>query len=144
MNQHDVIKKMVEVRLPQPDHFLIVRETLTRIGIVESDGKTLCQLCHILHKQGRYFITHFKELFALDGQPSDFNGADEERRNMVVVLLANWKLVQPVDAEYEKKPVAPISEIKIVPFSEKAEWTFTSKYALGKHKTPQRSYRRDH
>lgn len=133
-DQLAIISAMSEVRLPHPDNFLIVRETLTRIGLVESDGRTLCQLCHILHKQGRYFITHFKELFALDGEQSDFNDIDLARRNTVVVLLAHWNLVDPLDKEYETRNCAPISEIKVVPFQQKNDWTLTAKYHLGKHK----------
>lgn len=133
-DQLSIVNTMAEVYLPQPDNFLIVRETLTRIGIVEVDGKTLCQLCHILHKQGRYFITHYKELFALDGEASDFNDTDLARRNTIVVLLAHWKLVDPLNKGFEDLACAPISEIKVVPFQQKTEWTLTAKYHLGKHK----------
>lgn len=133
-DQLAIIGAMSEISLPHPDNFLIVRETLTRIGLVEPDGKTLCQLCHILHKQGRYFITHFKELFALDGQPSDFNDTDLARRNTIVVLLAHWNLVEPFDKKYEERNCASISDIKVVPFQQKADWTLTAKYQLGKHK----------
>jgi len=138
-DQLAVIASMSEVRLPHPDDFLIVRETLTRIGLVEADGKTLCQLCHILHKQGRYFITHFKELFALDGQASDLNDTDLARRNTIVVLLAHWNLIEPLDKDYENRDCAPISDIKVVPFQQKADWTLTAKYQLGKHKQQQRA-----
>ena len=123
---------MVEVTLKEPDDFLKVRETLTRIGVASRKEKKLYQSCHILHKKGKYYIVHFKELFALDGKPTDFEDADVARRNAIANLLAEWGLIKLVDADKSKDPVAPISQIKILPFREKDEWSLTPKYNIGK------------
>lgn len=135
-DQMTIIDHMAEVKLFKPDNFLMIRETLTRIGVVEADNTTLCQLCHILHKRGRYFITHFKELFALDGLPSDFNEHDAAQRNAIIMLLANWNLLVPIYKDGEEVPgdVSALSTIKIVPFQQKNQWKLTSKYALGRSK----------
>jgi hypothetical protein len=124
--------KMIEVKLKNPDDFLKIRETLTRIGVASRKDKTLYQSCHILHKQGRYFIVHFKELFALDGKPSNFSDNDMSRRNTIANLLAEWGLLDLVNPEVTKEPVAPISQIKVLPFKEKNEWNLTAKYNIGK------------
>ena len=124
--------KMIEVKLKNPDDFLKIRETLTRIGVASRKDKTLYQSCHILHKQGRYFIVHFKELFALDGKPSNFSDNDMSRRNTIANLLAEWGLLDLVNPEVTKEPVAPISQIKVLPFKEKSEWNLTAKYNIGK------------
>ena len=128
------LEQMIEVTLSNDDDFLKVRETLTRIGVASRKDKTLYQSCHILHKQGKYFIVHFKELFALDGKPTDFEDADVARRNAIANLLAEWGLIKLVDADKSKDPVAPISQIKILPFSEKENWTLEAKYNIGKKK----------
>lgn len=122
---------MLEVVLPEPDNFLKIRETLTRIGVASRKDKTLYQSCHILHKQGRYFIVHFKELFALDGKEANLTVGDIERRNTIASLLSDWgllKIVHPVKAE-EK---VSLSQIKVVSFKEKNEWSLVAKYNIGK------------
>jgi hypothetical protein len=133
MTQTEIMDQLVEIRLPRPDCFLVIRETLTRIGLIDDAHSTLYQQCHILHKQGRYFITHYKELFALDGQPSDFDVLDAQRRNTIVMLLSNWKLVDvvsPIDAF--SMGCVRLSDLKVVAFHEKAQWSFVTKYHLGK------------
>ena len=122
---------MLEVSIKQPDDFLKVRETLTRIGVASRKDKTLFQSCHILHKQGKYYITHFKELFALDGKKSTLTENDIQRRNTIAVLLQDWSLIEIQDkAKCESK--APLSQIKVLPFKEKKEWTLSTKYNIGK------------
>ena len=123
---------MIEVKLNEGDDFLKVRETLTRIGVASRKEKNLYQSCHILHKQGRYFIVHFKELFALDGKPSNFSDSDISRRNTIANLLAEWGLLTLVTPDLSKQPVAPISQIKVLPFKEKDQWNLTAKYNIGK------------
>ena len=125
------VDNMVEVGLNDDDDFLKVRETLTRIGVASRKDKTLYQSCHILHKQGKYYIVHFKELFALDGKPTNFSENDEARRNTIVNLLAEWGLVK-LDNQIQLDPIAPLSQIKILPFKEKGDWTLTAKYNIGK------------
>ena len=121
----------LEVTIKQPDDFLKVRETLTRIGVASRKDKTLFQSCHILHKQGKYYITHFKELFALDGKKSTLTSNDIERRNTIAVLLQDWNLIDIVNkTAIENK--APLSQIKVLPFKEKNEWNLTAKYNIGK------------
>ena len=120
---------MLEVTIKQPDDFLKVRETLTRIGVASRKDKTLFQSCHILHKQGKYYITHFKELFALDGKKSTLTSNDIERRNTIAVLLQDWNLIDiVVKSAIENK--APLSQIKVLPFKEKNEWNLTAKYNI--------------
>ena len=121
---------MVEIRLNQPDDFLKVRETLTRIGVASRGENKLYQSCHILHKQGRYFIVHFKELFLLDGKISDFSENDIQRRNRITRLLSDWGLVTVVEEELIED-LAPINQIKILPFKEKKEWELIPKYSIG-------------
>ena len=128
------INSLVEVKLRNEDDFLKVRETLTRIGVASKKEKTLYQSCHILHKQGRYFIVHFKELFALDGKPSNMSESDTARRNTISNLLKEWELVDLVRAEQTENPVAPISQIKVLPYKEKNEWELVAKYNIGKKK----------
>ena len=128
------INSLVEVRLRNPDDFLKVRETLTRIGVASKKEKTLYQSCHILHKQGRYYIVHFKELFALDGKPSNFSESDIARRNTITHLLKEWDLIEVVIEAQTENPVSPISQIKILPFKEKDEWELVAKYNIGKKK----------
>lgn len=122
---------MVEVILNEPDDFLKVRETLTRIGVASRKEKKLYQSCHILHKQGRYYIIHFKELFALDGKHANLTVNDVQRRNRIVHLLADWGLVSVVDSE-KIADIAPLNQIKVLPFKEKGEWELEQKYNIGK------------
>lgn len=123
---------MVEVRLVNEDDFLKVRETLTRIGIASRKDRTLYQSCHILHKQGQYYIVHFKELFALDGKPSNFDEVDISRRNTIANLLCDWGLIELVDKNKSSEPVAPLSQIKILPYKEKDAWNLEAKYNIGR------------
>tara|TARA_B100000745_G_scaffold296887_1_gene242962 strand:- start:201 stop:626 length:426 start_codon:yes stop_codon:yes gene_type:complete len=129
------INSLVEVTLSNPDDFLKVRETLTRIGVASKKEKTLYQSCHILHKQGRYYIVHFKELFALDGKPSNITESDVARRNTIIKLLKEWELVEINEPDSVENPTAPISQIKVLPFKDKEEWTLTAKYNIGKKKS---------
>jgi hypothetical protein len=122
---------MLEVTLPEPDNFLKIRETLTRIGIASRKEQKLYQSCHILHKQGRYFIVHFKELFALDGKESNITGNDIERRNTVSGLLQDWGLLSIVNA-VKAEPKVSLSQIKVVAYKEKADWDLVPKYNIGK------------
>ena len=124
-------EKMLEVQLKEPDDFLKVRETLTRIGVASRKDKKLFQSCHILHKQGRYFIVHFKELFALDGKEANLTENDIERRNTIAQLLGDWGLIAIVNAEVAENK-APLSQIKVLSFKEKGEWDLQAKYNIGK------------
>ena len=124
-------ESMLEVTIKQPDDFLKVRETLTRIGVASRKDKTLFQSCHILHKQGKYFIVHFKELFALDGKDTNLSENDVARRNTIAKLLGDWGLV---DIKGSLEPIAPLSQIKIISFKEKDEWMLETKYNIGKKK----------
>jgi len=126
------ISSLIEVKLPKPDDFLKVKETLTRIGVASKKEKTLYQSCHILHKQGRYFIVHFKQMFLLDGKKSDFSDEDRGRLNTIANLLHEWELVDLVDENKSKSPVAPLSQIKILAHKEKSEWKLVTKYTVGK------------
>ncbi|WNL50954.1 translational repressor of early genes [Synechococcus phage S-CREM2] len=121
---------MVEVLLKNPDDFLKVRETLTRIGVASRTENKLYQSCHILHKQGKYFIVHFKELFMLDGRESNFSDNDEQRRNRITKLLSDWGLVEITEPE-NLGQLCPISQVKILPHKEKAEWQLVAKYSIG-------------
>ena len=127
----NIIQEMVEVKLNEPDDFLKVRETLTRIGIASRKEKTLFQSCHILHKQGKYYIVHFKELFALDGKTTNFTENDQARRNSIANLLAEWELVELVETDKSAEPTVPLSQLKILSFKEKDEWDLTPKYNIG-------------
>lgn len=121
---------MLEITLNEPDDFLKIRETLTRIGVASRKDQKLYQSCHILHKQGRYFIVHFKELFLLDGKPSNLLLNDIQRRNTIATLLADWGLVSFVDPE-QAKDIAPLRQIKVIPYKEKNEWQLCPKYNIG-------------
>jgi hypothetical protein len=125
------IQDMLEVTIKQPDDFLKVRETLTRIGVASRKDKTLFQSCHILHKQGKYYIVHFKELFALDGKLATLSENDIQRRNTIAILLQDWALIDIVQKEKAENK-APLSQIKVLPFKEKKEWTLSAKYNIGK------------
>lgn len=122
---------MLEVLLPEPDNFLKIKETLTRIGIASRKERKLYQSCHILHKQGKYYIVHFKELFALDGKESNLTNSDIERRNTVATLLQDWGLLSIV-ASKETRPQASLSQIKVLSFKEKDDWELVPKYNIGK------------
>jgi hypothetical protein len=124
---------MVEVLLNEPDDFLKVRETLTRIGVASRKEKKIYQSCHILHKQGKYYIVHFKELFALDGKNTNFSVNDLQRRNRISQLLSDWGLITIVDAE-KIQDLAPLNQIKVLAFRDKEEWTLESKYNIGRKK----------
>jgi hypothetical protein len=121
---------MLEVTLNEPDDFLKVRETLTRIGVASRKDKKLYQSCHILHKQGRYFIVHFKELFVLDGKPSTITENDIQRRNTIAVLLSDWGLVS-INSVEQSKDRAPLRQIKVLSFKERDEWELCPKYNIG-------------
>ena len=124
-------EQMLEISLKEPDDFLKVRETLSRIGVASRKEKKLYQSCHILHKQGRYFVVHFKELFALDGKKTNLSENDIARRNTITNLLKDWGLITIIG---EVKEVAPLSQIKVLSFNEKSEWTLETKYNIGKKK----------
>ena len=122
-------EQMLEVVLKEPDDFLKIRETLSRIGVASRKERKLYQSCHILHKQGKYFIVHFKELFALDGKNTNLSENDIARRNRISTLLADWGLVEITG---KTEPIAPLSQIKIISFKEKSEWILETKYNIGK------------
>ena len=126
-------EKMVEVKLNEPDDFLKVRETLTRIGVASRKEKKIYQSCHILHKQGRYFLVHFKELFALDGKHANLTSNDVQRRNRIAQLLVDWGLVGIVSADIIQD-VAPLNQIKVLSFKDKGEWILETKYNIGSKK----------
>jgi hypothetical protein len=127
-------ESMVEVKLAQPDDFLKVRETLSRIGVASRKEKKLYQSCHILHKQGKYYIVHFKELFALDGKTANLTLNDVQRRNRITQLLSDWGLITIVKGD-EILDIAPLNQIKVLSYKEKCEWELESKYNIGKKKT---------
>lgn len=124
---------MLEVTLKEPDDFLKVRETLTRVGVASRKERKLYQSCHILHKRGKYYIVHFKELFALDGKPTNITSNDVQRRNRITKLLSDWGLVE-ISGE-DTEDLAPLNQIKVLSFKDKGEWTLESKYNIGKKKT---------
>ena len=128
------LEEMVEIKLNKEDDFLKVKETLTRIGVASRKDKTLFQSCYILHKQGRYFIVHFKELFALDGKQTDFDENDMARRNTIANLLSEWGLLTLCDNNDIDTSKTNISQIKVLPFKEKNEWQLVPKYNIGKKK----------
>lgn len=132
MNQQ--IERLVEVKIAEEEDFLKIKETLTRIGIASKKDNTLFQSCHILHKQGKYYIVHFKELFWLDGKPSNFTEEDKSRRNTIVSLLQEWGLIKIVEPDKVKDPKAPMNQIKIVNFKDKVNWNLEPKYNIGRKK----------
>jgi hypothetical protein len=135
MNENEnLVKDLVEITFPEKDDFLKIRETLTRIGVASRREQELFQSCHILHKRGKYYITHFKELFKLDGKPTSIDESDIGRRNTIVKLLEQWKLISIVDESMVSEPIAPLSQIKIIPHKEKNEWKLTTKYSIGNTK----------
>jgi len=130
----NVVESLIEVKLQERDDFLKVKETLTRIGVSAKKENKLYQSCHILHKQGKYYIVHFKELFALDGKPSDISENDYARRNTIINLLSDWGLIEIVNKDTTVEPVAPLSQIKILPYKDKNNWELVAKYNIGKKK----------
>lgn len=124
----------LEIKLKNADDFLKVRETLSRIGVASKKDKVLYQSCHILHKQGRYFITHFKELFALDGKGADFTENDIPRRNTIAKLLSDWGLIEILNSQKFVEDQAPLSQIKVLSFKEKDDWSLVTKYNIGRKK----------
>ena len=128
------IYSLVEIKLLYADDFLMVKETLTRIGVASKKDKVLYQSCHILHKQKRYFITHFKEMFGLDGKPANISEQDIGRRNAICKLLQEWDLIEVVNPKVIETPIVPLSDIKIIPYAEKKEWSLVPKYSIGKKK----------
>ena len=127
----DIVNNLIEITFEEKDDFLKIRETLTRIGVASRKEKELFQSCHILHKRGKYYIVHFKELFLLDGKQSNFDESDVSRRNTIIDLLQQWNLISVVDKTKVEEPKAPLSQIKIVSFKEKQEWKLTAKYSIG-------------
>jgi len=125
------IEDMLEISFAENDDFLKIRETLTRIGVASRKDKTLYQSCHILHKRGRYYLVHFKELFALDGKESSITEKDIARRNEIAKLLEEWDLLSILDEEQASTPLAPMSQIKVLPHKEKSEWNLVAKYNIG-------------
>jgi len=130
--------QMIEVTLNEPDDFLKVRETLTRIGVASRKEKKIYQSCHILHKQGRYFIVHFKELFALDGKHANLTQNDVQRRNRIIQLLSDWGLITVVSPD-NITDIAPLNQIKVLAYKEKNDWILETKYNIGKKKKPEES-----
>jgi hypothetical protein len=127
-----LIDSLVEVELPNEESFLKVKETLTRIGIASKKEKKLFQSCHILHKQGKYYIVHFKELFMLDGKINNFDDEDKGRRNTIISLLQQWDLIKVLTPSKIEEPVAPLSQIKILPYKDKNDWELAAKYSIGR------------
>ncbi len=127
----NVTENFIWIELPEPDAFLKVKETLTRIGVASPVKKELYQSCHILHKQGKYALVHFKEMFLLDGKPTNFSEDDLSRRNTIANLLAQWGLIRIVEPEKTKTPICPLGKIKVISYKEKKDWTLTAKYTIG-------------
>ena len=128
------IEDMLEISFKENDDFLKIRETLTRIGVASRKDKTLYQSCHILHKRGKYYLVHYKELFALDGKESSITENDLARRNSIARLLDEWDLLSILDKEQSSTPLAPMSQIKVLPHKEKPEWNLVAKYNIGNAK----------
>tara|TARA_B110000008_G_scaffold258928_1_gene278291 strand:+ start:3330 stop:3740 length:411 start_codon:yes stop_codon:yes gene_type:complete len=131
----ELVSELVEITFPEKDDFLKIRETLSRIGVASRKDNELFQSCHILHKRGKYYIVHFKELFKLDGKPTSIDDGDFGRRNTIIGLLAQWKLLTVLDSSKIEDPIAPLSQIKIIPFKDKKEWKLTTKYTIGTNKS---------
>jgi hypothetical protein len=131
---NDLLGSLIEVKIAEEEDFLKIKETLTRIGVASRKEKKLYQSCHIFHKQGKYYIVHFKEMFAIDGKPSNFSEEDKGRRNKIVELMEDWGLLKVVEPELIKAPVASMSQIKIINHKEKNDWTLETKYNMGRKK----------
>lgn len=131
---NDILNTLIEVKIGEEEDFLKIKETLTRIGVASRKEKKLYQSCHIFHKQGKYYIVHFKEMFAIDGKPSNFSEEDKGRRNKIAELLQDWGLLRVVDTDKIKEPQASMSQIKIINHKEKSEWILEAKYNMGRKK----------
>lgn len=131
MDEQQLVDNLVEIQFKEKDDFLKIRETLTRIGVASRKDQELFQSCHILHKKGKYYIVHFKELFQLDGKPTNIDESDIGRRNSIVDLLKQWNLIEVLNEEQIREPRAPISQIKIVSYKDKNDWKLTTKYSIG-------------
>lgn len=130
----NVLDSLIEVKIEEEEDFLKIKETLTRIGVASKKEKKLYQSCHILHKQGKYYIVHFKEMFLLDGKPSNFTDEDKGRRNKIIELLQDWDLLKVLDSEKIEEPLASMNQIKIINHKEKSEWLLEAKYNMGRKK----------
>jgi hypothetical protein len=130
----NIVDTLLEIKLREEDDFLKVRETLTRIGVASRKDKTLYQSCHILHKQGKFYIVHFKEMFALDGKPTNFSDEDKGRRNTIAKLLEDWGLITIMNSDQAQDPKATLNQIKILPHKEKDDWILVQKYNIGRKK----------
>lgn len=128
----NVLDSLVEIKIFEDEDFLKIKETLTRIGVASKKEKKLFQSCHIFHKQGKYYITHFKEMFMLDGKSSNFSEDDKARRNKIIELLEDWELLEVLQPDKIKEPIASMSQIKVLGYKEKDEWILESKYHIGK------------
>jgi hypothetical protein len=131
---NELLDKLIEVKIAEEEDFLKIKETLTRIGVASRKEKKLYQSCHIFHKQGKYYIVHFKEMFAIDGKPSNFSDEDKGRRNKIAELLQDWGLLKVVESESITDPLASMSQIKIINHKEKYDWTLEAKYNMGRKK----------
>jgi hypothetical protein len=131
---NDYLESLIEVRIAEEEDFLKIKETLTRIGVASRKEKKLYQSCHIFHKQGKYYIVHFKEMFIIDGKPSNFSDEDKGRRNKIANLLQEWGLLKIVNSEMTEEPMASMSQIKIINHKEKNDWVLESKYNMGRKK----------
>ena len=131
---NELLDSLIEVKIAEEEDFLKIKETLTRIGVASRKEKKLYQSCHIFHKQGKYYIVHFKEMFMVDGNPSNFSEEDKGRRNKIISLLQEWGLLKVVDAERILEPIVSMSQIKIINHKEKSEWTLEAKYNMGRTK----------
>lgn len=131
---NELLDSLIEVKIAEEEDFLKIKETLTRIGVASRKEKKLYQSCHIFHKQGRYYIVHFKEMFMVDGNPSNFSEEDKGRRNKIISLLQDWGLLKVIDPERIVEPIVSMSQIKIINHKEKSEWTLEAKYNMGRTK----------
>lgn len=131
ITQEQIVESLIEITFKEKDDFLKIRETLSRIGVASRKEQELFQSCHILHKRGKYYVVHFKELFLLDGKPTNLEEGDIARRNTIIELLKQWNLLKVVDESRIGEPKAPLSQIKIIPYKEKSEWKLTTKYTIG-------------
>jgi hypothetical protein len=131
---NDILESLIEIKIAEEEDFLKIKETLTRIGVASRKEKKLYQSCHIFHKQGKYYIVHFKEMFALDGKPSNFSEEDKGRRNKIIGLLQDWGLLKVVDPDRILEPQSAMSQIKIINHKEKNDWTLEAKYNMGRSK----------
>jgi hypothetical protein len=132
---NELLESLVEVKFAEEEDFLKIKETLTRIGVASRKEKKLYQSCHIFHKQGKYYIVHFKEMFLIDGKPSNFSDEDKGRRNKIIQLLQEWGLLKVVEPEIINEPLASMSQIKIINHKEKNDWTLEAKYNMGRKKS---------